>query len=174
MHGGSIEARSDGLGKGSEFAVRLPVQAKPHQSLSKDSTGSRQHTNKSQRRRILIADDNADVVESFQLMLQMLGHEVDTALDGLEAVSKAEQFQPDVIVLDVGMPGLDGLEAARRIRRQLNGKQVILIAVTGWGNDSNKRESAEAGFDVHLVKPVDPMTIVNVLDKIRAGAMYEP
>jgi CheY-like chemotaxis protein len=86
----------------------------------------------------------------------------------------AEQFQPDVIVLDVGMPGLDGLEAARRIRRQLNGKQVILIAVTGWGNDSNKRESAEAGFDVHLVKPVDPMTIVTVLDKLKAGAMYEP
>jgi PAS domain S-box-containing protein len=172
MHGGSIEALSAGLGKGSEFVVRLPVQQKIQQPVHPDGHSSRQ-PEKTQKRRILIADDNADVVESFQLMLEMMGHEVDTALDGLEAVQKAEQFQPDVIVLDVGMPGLDGLEAARRIRRQVGTKQVVLIAVTGWGNENNKRESADAGFNVHLVKPVDPMTIINVLDKLGAGATYE-
>jgi CheY-like chemotaxis protein len=105
-------------------------------------------------------------VESFQLMLQLLGHEVETALDGLEALEKAQQFLPDAIVLDIGMPALDGLEAARRIRQEAWGKRTVLIAVTGWGNDDNKRESAEAGFDIHLVKPVDPLSIVNALDKI--------
>jgi CheY-like chemotaxis protein len=99
-------------------------------------------------------------------MLQMMGHEVETALDGLEAIEKGSQFQPEAIVLDIGMPGLDGLETARRIRQQPWGKRPVLIAITGWGNDDNKRESAEAGFDVHLVKPVDPMTIVSTLDKI--------
>jgi len=109
-------------------------------------------------------------------MLQMLGHEVETAMDGLEAVEKALQFQPDAIVLDVGMPKLDGLEAARRIRKLPGASSFILIAITGWGNEDNKRETAEAGFDVHLVKPVDPTAIVNVLDKIdetKAGATYE-
>ena len=113
-----------------------------------------------------MADDNPDVVESFQLMLQMMGHEVETALDGLEAIEKGGQFEPEAIVLDIGMPGLDGLETARRIRQQPWGKRAVLIAITGWGNADNKRESAEAGFDVHLVKPVDPMTIVSTLDKI--------
>jgi PAS domain S-box-containing protein len=164
MHGGVIEARSAGLNKGSEFVVRLPVKhipraeatAPPRQLASQDR----------QKRRILIADDNPDVLESFQLMLQMMGHEVETALDGLEAIEKAGQFEPEAIVLDIGMPGLDGLETARRIRQHPWGKRAILIAITGWGNDDNKRESSEAGFDVHLVKPVDPMTIVSTLDNI--------
>ena len=99
-------------------------------------------------------------------MLHMLGHEVETALDGLEAIEKAQQFQPEVIVLDIGMPNLDGVETARRLRQQPWARHVVLIAITGWGDDNNKRESAEAGFDVHLVKPVDPMTLVDVLNNI--------
>jgi CheY-like chemotaxis protein len=164
MHGGVIEACSDGLGKGSEFVVRLPVKQAAREEAS-PSAGPSSSPDR-QKRRILIADDNPDVIESFQLMLQMMGHEVETALDGLEAIEKAGQFQPEAIVLDIGMPGLDGLETARRIRQQSWGKRAVLIAITGWGNDANKRESAEAGFDVHLVKPVDPMTIVSTLDKI--------
>jgi PAS domain S-box-containing protein len=164
MHGGVIEARSEGVGKGSEFVVRLPVREAAREVTSPSTRPS--SSSERQKRRILIADDNPDVVESFQLMLQMMGHEVETALDGLEAIEKAGQFEPEAIVLDIGMPGLDGLETARRIRQQPWGKRAVLIAITGWGNDNNKRESADAGFDVHLVKPVDPMTIVNTLDKI--------
>jgi CheY-like chemotaxis protein len=111
----------------------------------------------------LIADDNPDVTESFEVMLQMLGHEVTTALDGLQALERAEEFRPEVIVLDVGMPKLDGYETARRIRQQPWGKDVVLIAVTGWGNEKDKNQSAEAGFDIHLVKPVDADTILNSL-----------
>lgn len=164
MHGGGIEARSDGLGKGSAFVVRLPLK----QAADEEGSPSAGYESSSEQRtrRILIADDHPDVVESFQLMLQMLGHEVETAFDGLEVIEKAAQFQPEAIVLDIGMPGLDGLETARRIRQQPWGKRAVLIAITGWGNEDNKRESAEAGFDVHLVKPVDPMTIVSALDKI--------
>jgi PAS domain S-box-containing protein len=170
MHDGTIEARSEGLGKGSEFVVRLPVRAavaeEPAASAMAPPIPEATH------RRILIADDNADVVESFQVMLHMLGHEVETAYDGLEALAKAQQFQPEAIVLDIGMPGLDGLETARRLRRQPWTRDVILIAVTGWGNENNKRESAEAGFDVHLVKPVDPITLVNVLEKVKAAKAH--
>jgi PAS domain S-box-containing protein len=165
MHAGTIEARSEGLGKGSEFVVRLPVRQSPGRDAVPPSVGSR-FPQEGTKRRILIADDNPDVLESFQVMLQMLGHEVETAADGLEVLEKAEQFQPEAIVLDVGMPKLDGLETARRLRRRPWARHVVLIAVTGWGDENNKRESAEAGFDVHLVKPVDAMSIVKVLDKI--------
>ena len=165
MHGGNIEARSDGLGKGSEFVVRLPVRQSKEEEVKvlAETTGSPEQVRK---HRILIADDNQDVVESFQVMLHMLGHEVETALDGLEAIEKAQQFQPEVIVLDIGMPNLDGVETARRLRQQPWARHVVLIAITGWGDDNNKRESAEAGFDVHLVKPVDPMALVDVLNNI--------
>ena len=118
------------------------------------------------KRRILVADDNRDVVESFQIMLRILGHEVQTALDGEEAIEKAEQFRPDVIVLDVGMPMLDGYETASRIRQRPWSRDVVLIAVTGWGNDKDKLKSAEAGFDVHLVKPVDATTILEALEQM--------
>ena len=129
MHGGNIDVRSEGLGKGSQFTVRLPVVEMPR-AKTRDDTSS---IAEARKRRILIADDNRDVVESFEVMLQMLGHEVETALDGLEALEKAEQFRPEVIVLDVGMPKLDGYETARRIRQTPWGRNVTLIAVTGWG-----------------------------------------
>jgi len=118
------------------------------------------------KRRILIADDNKDVVESFAIMLQILGHVVFTAVDGVEALEKADQCRPDVIVLDVGMPKLDGYETAKRIRQQPWGGGVLLIAVTGWGNEKDKRKSAESGFNVHLVKPVDALSILNILDQM--------
>jgi CheY-like chemotaxis protein len=162
MHGGSIEAYSEGLGKGSQFTVRLPLARgntpAPNPQVSAPAmTGA--------KRRILIADDNPDVLESFEVMLRMLGHEVQTAADGVEVLAKAAEFRPEVVVLDIGMPKLDGLETARRLRQQPWGRNVVLIAVTGWGNEKDKRHSAEAGFNIHLVKPVDAMTVLQHLDK---------
>jgi PAS domain S-box-containing protein len=170
MHGGHIEASSEGLGMGSQFTVYLPIaNVEPS---AEEKSGKNGMTNEAARR-ILVADDNADVAESFEVMLQMFGHEVQTAFDGLEALERAEEFRPDVIVLDVGMPKLDGYETARRIRQQPWGQDVVLIAVTGWGNEEDKNRSAEAGFDIHLVKPVDADTIlksVATLDRSQFGS----
>jgi PAS domain S-box-containing protein len=170
MHGGSIEAFSEGLRKGSQFTVHLPmiVAAPQH-----NPTVEQKIEIDGARRRILIADDNPDVAESFEVMLQMFGHDVRTAFDGMEALERAEEFRPDVIVLDVGMPKLDGYETARRIRQQPWGQDVVLIAVTGWGNEKDKNQSAEAGFDIHLVKPVDADTILkslNTIDRSELGS----
>jgi PAS domain S-box-containing protein len=171
MHGGSIEAQSEGLGKGSEFTVRLPIhkgartQSSVPEPVAMDQDAGR-------KRRILIADDNADVLESFRVLLKILGYEVETAVDGLDVLEKAERFRPEVIALDLGMPKLDGLETGRRLRQMAWARDVVLIAITGWGSDSHRRKSADAGFNVHLVKPIDAMAIVNVIEKIdqsRAG-----
>jgi CheY-like chemotaxis protein len=164
MHGGVIEARSAGLGKGSEFIVTLPAAlsvAHPSSDLPKGSAASAPT-----RRRILIADDNADVSGAFAIMLEALGHEVEIACDGSEAVAKADRFRPDIIVLDIGMPGLNGYAAARHIRQKQWGKNVVLVAITGWGNESDKRLSQEAGFNVHLVKPVDPVELSQLLESL--------
>jgi CheY-like chemotaxis protein len=173
MHGGSIEAHSDGIGKGATFTVRLPIAELSQSERSSKSPHSADASGSpALKRRILVADDNRDVVESFQIMLRILGHEVQTALDGLEAIEKAEQFRPDVIILDVGMPMLDGYETASRIRQRPWSRDVVLIAVTGWGNEKDKLKSAAAGFNVHLVKPVDATTILEALDQMdqsRAG-----
>ena len=173
MHGGSIEASSGGVGKGAMFTVRLPILMDASQpAIRPPETSVAAAARPVHKRRILVADDNRDVVESFQVMLRILGHEVQTALDGLEAIEKAEKFRPEVIVLDVGMPMLDGYEAASRIRQLPWGQEVVLIAVTGWGNEKDKLKSAEAGFNLHLVKPVDATTILEALDELdqaRAG-----
>jgi len=166
MHGGSIEARSGGIGKGATFTVRLPIPDLSHPEKPNIQSPADVSEASPLKRRILVADDNRDVVESFQIMLRILGHEVQTALDGEEALEKAEQFRPDVIVLDVGMPILDGYETASRIRQLPWSRDVVLIAVTGWGNDKDKLKSAAAGFDVHLVKPVDATTILEALDQM--------
>jgi Response regulator containing a CheY-like receiver domain and a GGDEF domain len=109
-------------------------------------------------------------------MLQILGHEVETAFDGVEALEKAEQFRPDLVVLDIGMPKLDGLQTARRLRQHPWARDTVLIAVTGWGSEKDKRKSLEAGFDVHLVKPIDGIAIQGILDRIgesKAGLRAE-
>jgi CheY-like chemotaxis protein len=166
MHGGSIEVGSNGLGTGSTFTVRLPVSVAGPPAEASDTRTSTNSAPTSFKRRILFADDNRDVVESFEMMLRILGHDVLTALDGVEALEKAEEHRPDVIVLDVGMPRLDGYETARRIRQMPWSRDVILIAVTGWGNDNDKRVSAEAGFNIHLVKPVDATMILDVIEQM--------
>jgi CheY-like chemotaxis protein len=115
------------------------------------------------RRNILIADDNQDALESLALMLRLEGHEVHCASDGEEALTLAGLRRPEIVVLDVGMPKLDGCEVARRIRAEAWGRKAVLVALTGWGQDADRKRSREAGFDMHLVKPVDPATICDML-----------
>jgi CheY-like chemotaxis protein len=110
----------------------------------------------SPRRRVLVADDNLDAAESLQMWLQMSGHEVEIARDGPATLAAAESFRPDVVLLDLGMPGMTGLEVARRIREAEWGRGMILMALTGWGQEEDRQRTAEAGFDHHLTKPIDP------------------
>ncbi|QDU22424.1 response regulator [Urbifossiella limnaea] len=118
------------------------------------------------RRKVLVADDNTDAAESLATLLELLGNEVRTAADGMEAVDVAEEFRPDVAVLDIGMPRLDGNGVARRIRAAAWGERVALIALTGWGQAEDRRRTAEAGFDLHLTKPVDPTTLDAMLTEV--------
>jgi CheY-like chemotaxis protein len=159
LHGGTIEARSDGLGKGSELVVRIPTLSA--QSLRTPAAdGSETHA---PSRRILVADDNPDAVDSLVMLLEAAGHQVRGVEDGEAAVAAARDFLPDVVLLDIGMPRLNGYEAARQIRAEDWGREMFLVALTGWGQDSDREHARDAGFDVHLVKPVDPRLLHRVV-----------
>ncbi|HEV8615929.1 MAG TPA: ATP-binding protein [Methylomirabilota bacterium] len=149
MHGGSIEAASEGEGRGSEFTLRLPLAAAGVEARAADAaaTGS--------ARSILVVEDNADAREMLRIALELDGHRVEVAEDGVKGVETALRIHPDVALVDIGLPGLDGYEVARRIRQSL-GEDVRLVALTGYGQAEDRRRTREAGFDVHLVKPVDP------------------
>lgn len=165
MHGGSVAAQSDGPGRGSEFVIRLPLLLRETgQSQQGPVTTTKAALEQPMKldegtiriqRRILVADDNNDALESLATLLQLSGHEVYTAANGAVALAAAEQHRPEVALLDIGMPQLDGYEVARRIRAQPWGQRITLVALTGWGQDSDRRRSQEAGFDSHLVKPLD-------------------
>jgi CheY-like chemotaxis protein len=167
--GGRGEARRDGPGRGSEFVVRLPAGApdRPPPGPPAGGSGGRAAA---ARWRVLIADDNRDGAASLALLLTLTGNEAHTAHDGQEAVEKAAALRPDVILLDIGMPKLNGYDACRRIREQPWGRAVVLVAVTGWGQDEDKRRSREAGFDHHLVKPVDADALQELLAGLAAPA----
>jgi PAS domain S-box-containing protein len=161
MHRGSVEARSAGIGKGSEFIVRIPVavvQAEDFERINSAAPAA-----PASGRRILIADDNEDAVESLALMLNMMGNETRTAPDGLAALQAGESFAPELVLLDIGMPKLNGYDAARRIRALPWGTRVVLVALTGRSQDEDRRRSHEAGFDFHLVKPVEPAALEKLL-----------
>ncbi|MGE5152843.1 MAG: PAS domain S-box protein [Bdellovibrio bacteriovorus] len=168
MHGGRIEARSEGLGRGSSLIVRLPVLAAPTTTQSTQPKGSGA-SDPVVPLRILVADDNRDVVESLALLLELTGHRVERAYDGLEAVEAAERYRPDLVLLDIGMPKLDGYEACRRIRGQPWGRHMLIVALTGWGQEDDRRRSKAAGFDRHLVKPVAPADLLRLLAERRGG-----
>ena len=159
MHGGTVEARSEGADRGSEFVVRLPVLAEE----PAPPPAAIQETGRAAARRILVVDDNRDSADSLSLLLQVTGHDVRTAYDGQEALVEAGRFLPDVVLLDIGMPKLNGYEAARRIRDEPWGKKMLLIAQTGWGQEEDRRRSREAGFDAHLTKPVDHLKLLKLL-----------
>jgi signal transduction histidine kinase len=181
MHGGTVTAFSEGVGLGSEFVITLPV-------ISNDSVraavGAEGKSNgrgtllaasadadpsappERIRRRILVADDNSDALESLATLLELGGHEVFSASNGALALESAERHLPDVALLDIGMPKLDGYEVARRIRSQPWGQRITLVALTGWGQDSDRRRSGEAGFDSHLVKPLDLDKLTELLGRL--------
>ncbi len=166
MHGGAIEARSDGPGRGAEFVVSLPLTAAPTAERPAPAPA------KNARRdgpplRILVADDNTDSTELLAMLFGSLGCEVAVAHDGEEAAEKARTFRPDVAVLDIGMPRLDGYEAARRIRAELAGRRLKLVAMTGWGQEEDRWRAREAGFDEHLLKPADVAKLEALLDSAR-------
>ena len=152
LHGGTVEARSEGLGKGAEFVVRLPENA--HASIA--PTVAVVLPTSFVQRRILVADDNRDAADSLAFMLRIAGHEVCTAYDGQQALESIESFRPAVAVLDIGMPRLNGYDTARMLREQPYAHDMMLIALTGWGQPDDRARSLSAGFDHHLVKPVDP------------------
>ncbi len=162
LHGGSVEARSDGPGRGSEFVVRLPVAAEaPVHEPARPHADDRQPP--ATRWRILIVDDNQDSADSLAMLLQIMGNEVGTAYDGEQAVEAAEAIRPDVALLDIGMPKLNGYDTCRRMREQPWGKGMFLIALTGWGQAEDRRRADEAGFNLHMVKPVDPDVLMKLL-----------
>jgi signal transduction histidine kinase/ActR/RegA family two-component response regulator len=152
LHGGTIEAKSDGVGKGSEFTVRLPIAKQEKGQV----TIPRPHKNViAKRHRILVVDDNKDSGDSLSMLLRVKGHDVRTARDGLQAIDMTPDFQPNVILMDIGMPKLNGYDTTRHIRTLPSGRDVMIIALTGWGQPEDLRQSTEAGCSAHLVKPVD-------------------
>ena len=174
MHGGTVEAFSEGKGKGSEFTVRLPASpavmpsagetvapvARPVRELARPATALPQAASP---RRILVVDDNADSARGTALILSRFGHEVRLAYDGPSAVEAAKEYRPEFVLLDIGLPGLDGYEVAQRLRQDPTLAGVTLVAVSGYGQESDRRRSQEAGFDQHLVKPVDPSVLLGLL-----------
>jgi CheY-like chemotaxis protein len=158
LHGGRLEAHSDGLGRGSRFTVTLPLVAAPHARREVPDERMAAGT-----RRVLVADDNRDSADSLAELLVLLGNETRVARDGEQALDVAAQFRPDVALLDIGMPKLNGLDVARRLRAQPWGRDIVLVAVTGWGQEADRQRSREAGFDHHVVKPVDPAVLERLL-----------
>jgi PAS domain S-box-containing protein len=167
LHGGTLVAFSEGPGKGSRFVVRLPladqaVQVAPPMGAAPASARI------VQARSILLADDNLDAAETLAELLRMDGHTVHTASDGLRAAAMALQLRPDVIVLDIGMPGLNGYEVARQVRSQPWGGEPFLIAATGWGREDDREKARAAGFNLHLTKPFDPLQLTALVARQRA------
>jgi CheY-like chemotaxis protein len=168
MHGGSVEAFSQGLGRGSEFIVRLPVRSGDDVPCSQEAgteTGP-----KGPRYRILVVDDNVDAANSLATLLRLSGHEVRTAHTGLKVLDVARELKPEVALLDLGLPGVDGFEVARRLRQESWGKDVLLIALTGYGQEEDRRRSREAGFDHHLTKPADLALLEELLSRVQPSS----
>jgi CheY-like chemotaxis protein len=160
LHGGAVDVHSAGLGKGSEFCVRLPTAASKPNRVTQQ-TESREDV--ASHFRILVADDNRDAADTMTLMLRFMGHDVRTVHDGVAALKEAAQFRPDVALLDIGMPHLSGYDVAMAIRKHRWGGSMRLIALTGWGQEEDKRRAIEAGFDHHFTKPVDPEALARLL-----------
>jgi len=173
LHGGSVTAESAGVGHGSRFTVRLPLHSADAQPG--DGTGRvEKNMAQQQGRRILVVDDNVDGADMLATLLELSGHETATAYSGTEALSAAHALRPEVAFLDIGLPGMDGYELARRLRSAPEHGQAVLVALTGWGGEDDKRRSAEAGFDYHLTKPVDAAEVKALLAGLPARAVMRP
>jgi PAS domain S-box-containing protein len=166
MHGGAVSAQSGGPGRGSEFVVTLPTTLPPTTPLS---GAGRAPPASASSMRVLIVDDNMDAADSLTMLLKLQGYETHTVNDGLSAVGAAVEFRPDVIFLDIGLPGADGYEVARQVRRKPGLERVVLIAMTGYGQESHRRRSEASGFSYHLVKPAEPAKVQELLTLLREG-----
>ena len=175
MHGGTVTAHSEGGNRGSEFVVRLPrVQGREMPPSKTPPAPARDGAAPTAPggRRILIVDDNRDALESLATLMEMAGHEVATAADGEAALAIAARSQPEVVLLDLGLPRLDGYEVSRRIRAQEWGKHMVLVALTGWGQAEDRRRTREAGFDSHLVKPLNLDVLTELLQRLPASRAF--
>jgi CheY-like chemotaxis protein len=166
MHGGEVKALSAGINQGSEFVVQLP--------LSKAQTPDRSEPGDSRipvlpHHRVLVVDDNRDGAMSLGMLLKLLGAEVQVVHDGPSALATLASYRPTVVLLDIGMPGMDGYEVARRIRAQPIGQGVLLIALTGWGQEEDRQRTSQAGFDYHLLKPADIGELKTLFMTLPAG-----
>ena len=167
MHNGSVEARSAGLGNGSEFVVRLPLASESLREKRGPESAVAPSLPLSSGHRLLVVDDNRDAADSLAMLLKLQGHEVRVAHSGPAALEITKDYAPDVVFLDIGMPGMDGYEVARRLRQQPGLEKVVLAALTGWGQQEDRRRTAEAGFDHHLVKPPEPKAVEGVLAQLK-------
>jgi PAS domain S-box-containing protein len=174
LHGGRVEVRSEGLGRGSEFIVHLPHRVlAPANALAREENTGAANASVVRRGRILVADDNRDAAESLALVLRFSGYEVSIAFGGIEALEIAQRDRPRAAIIDIGMPGMSGHEVARRMRLEAWGRNAVLIALTGWGQEQDKQAAKAAGFDEHLTKPVDPDDVERVLDELLSDAPDE-
>ena len=158
MQGGRVWAESDGLGRGSRFLIRLPRAAEPSRVVEGEGgSDGGARTARTSSRRVLVVDDNVDAATTLARMLSRLyGQQVRVAHDGPAGLLAVDEFRPEIVLLDLGLPGMDGYEVARRIRSSPDRDDLLLVAVTGWGQDEDRRRSEQSGFDLHLVKPVEP------------------
>jgi PAS domain S-box-containing protein len=175
LHGGRVEVRSEGLGRGSEFIIHLPHKVlAPAEAVVADDNAGAANASIVRRGRILVADDNRDAAESLALVLRFSGYEVSIAFGGAEALAIGERDRPRAAIIDIGMPGMSGHEVARRMRLEAWGRNAILIALTGWGQEQDKQAAKAAGFDEHLTKPVDPEDVERILDELLGDSSAEP
>jgi two-component system CheB/CheR fusion protein len=171
LHGGEIEARSEGLGKGAEFVVRLAaLPVATGESLPRAASLPRPQRSA----RVLVVEDNPDTAETLAMLLELLGHHVRSVYDGIAALEAARSSPPDVMLVDIGLPGMDGYELARRVRRDPDLDRVVLVALTGYGREEDKKRSMAAGFDHHLVKPVSPDALHGLVARLGGLETAEP
>ena len=167
LHGGLVSASSAGAGKGSEFTIMLPVAAEGMQrSAAASRTADVRAGTKAVRRRVLVVEDSADARVGVQLLLEQSGHVVETAVDGPDGLAKLAQFHPDIALIDVGLPGMDGYELARAARSRPETRDIRLVAITGYGQAKDRQRALDAGFDLHLAKPVDPIALQELLARL--------
>ena len=168
LHGGDILARSEGRGRGSEFVVRLPALArKPAKSVAASATRPRKPR---ERKRVLVVDDNRDSADTMTALLLTWGHEVRTLYDGQSVISVVAEYRPDVVLLDIGLPKINGYVLARQLRQSESSRHIVLVAFTGYGQDDDRRRVREAGFDHHLLKPLEPEALEKIIDSVPARA----
>jgi len=165
MHGGTVEVTSEGAGLGSEFTIRLPYEQLVASESSREQSSARVPD---ASLRVLVVDDNADAAESLAVLLRLMGHEVELAGEGRSALELAASFEPQLVLMDIGLPGMSGYDIATALRNRPQMRSTTLVAVTGWGQDSDRKRARDTGFDHHLTKPVEPDRLEQIIDSVRA------